>query len=45
MKLNFWQIVGGVLIVVALIAIIYREFLAEKQPATPSQPTTLPAVP
>ena len=43
MKLNFWQIVGGLLLVLGLIGIIYREFGGSSEPAT-TQPVTSSAV-
>ncbi|MDB5326715.1 MAG: hypothetical protein JWM57_2284 [Phycisphaerales bacterium] len=42
MKLNFWQIVGGLLLVLGLIGIIYREF-GGSAPAT-TQPTNSSAM-
>lgn len=47
MKLNFWQILGGLLLVLGLVGILYREFVAEPvaKPAPPAvtQPLTPPA--
>lgn len=42
MKLNFWQIVGGLLLVVGLIGIMYREFGGTSTSTT--QPTDSSAV-
>ena len=42
MKLNFWQWIGIILVVIAAIYIIRREFFtpSASSPSAPAQPTT-----
>ena len=45
MKINFWQVLGVVLLLLGLAGIIYREYVATPAPApTPASTQPAPAV-
>lgn len=44
MKLNFWQILGGILLVLGVVGIAYRE-LGGSKPETPATTQPMPMQP
>ncbi|HEY0008974.1 MAG TPA: hypothetical protein VGB55_09655 [Tepidisphaeraceae bacterium] len=45
MKLNFWQILGILLILAGVVGVIYNEFIAEDAPDSPQNQAPVPAAP